>query len=116
MLWAVGQAVAWLANARREAVGIDGSWWPFGAAQWSPPLGWTPWVVLAGLGIALALAGYLSSASRSRSMAPSSASAASRRRRRPAPTATAAARAAATPPRPCTAAGTARTSATNDGR
>ena len=66
----------WLANARREAVGIDGPWWPFGAAQWSPPLGWTPWVVLAAVGIALALAGYLSSASRSRSMAPSSASAA----------------------------------------
>ena len=76
LLWAVGQAVAWLASARRSAVGIDGSWWPFGAAQWSPPLGWTLWVVLAGLGIGLALAGYLSSARRSRSMAPSKASAA----------------------------------------
>lgn len=74
LLWAVGQAVAWLANARRSSTGIDGSWWPFGG-DWSPPLGWAPWALLAALGILLAAAGYLSSASRSRSMPPSSASA-----------------------------------------
>ena len=76
VLWAVGQGVAWITNARRAAVGTDGSYWFFGDAQWSPPLGWWPWAVLAAAGILLGLAGYLSSASRSRSTAPSSASAA----------------------------------------
>ena len=46
VLWAAGQAVAWLANARRAAVGTDGSWWFFGAAEWSPPGGWWVWAVL----------------------------------------------------------------------
>ena len=55
-LWAGGQSVAWLANARRGAVGSDGSWWFFGAAEWSPPGGWWVWAVLAAVGAALAMA------------------------------------------------------------
>jgi hypothetical protein len=55
-LWAAGQAVAWLANARRGAVGVDGSWWFAGPAEWSPPGGWWPWAVMALAGAALALA------------------------------------------------------------
>jgi hypothetical protein len=74
VVWAVGQAVAWLTNARRGAVGTEGSWWFLGDADWSPPLGWTLWGALAALGILLALAGYLSPARRSRSTPPSSAS------------------------------------------
>ena len=58
-LWAGGQAVAWLANARRAAVGTDGSWWFFGAAEWSPPGGWWVWAVLAAAGAALGLAATL---------------------------------------------------------
>ncbi len=56
VLWATSQAVAWLTNARRGAVGTDGSWWFFGAAEWSPPGGWWPWTVMALAGAALALA------------------------------------------------------------
>ena len=75
LLWAAGQAVAWQANARRGAVGTDGSWWFFGDAEWSPPGGWEPWAVCAALGAAAGLAAYLSAARRSRSIPPSSASA-----------------------------------------
>ena len=64
VLWAGGQAVAWLANARRSAVGTDGSWWFFGAAEWSPPGGWWVWALLAAAGAALGLAAAMS-ASRS---------------------------------------------------
>jgi hypothetical protein len=59
VLWAVGQFVAWMANARRGAVGTDGSWWFFGAAEWSPPGGWWVWAVLAAAGAALGLAAAL---------------------------------------------------------
>jgi hypothetical protein len=55
VLWAPGQAVAWLSNARRAAVGTDGSWWFFGAAEWSPPGGWWVWAALAAAGAALGL-------------------------------------------------------------
>ena len=55
-LWAAGHAVAWLVNARRGAVGVDGSWWFAGPAEWSPPGGWWPWAVMALAGAALALA------------------------------------------------------------
>lgn len=35
-------------NAKRYAVGLDsGPAWFVGAAQWTPPLGWYPWLVLA---------------------------------------------------------------------
>ena len=38
-------------NARRSAVGLDGSFF-FADPAWSPPLGWIPWFVLAALGAA----------------------------------------------------------------
>ncbi len=50
------QAVAWWWNARRGALGIDGSLLFAPDAHWSPPLGWWPWITLALLG-SLALAG-----------------------------------------------------------
>ena len=64
-LFAGGQALAWWVNARRHAVGTDGSWWFFGSAEWSPPGGWWPWAVLALAGSALVLAGGLLQAQRS---------------------------------------------------
>ena len=46
------QAIGWYANGRRVAVGSDGSWlFPF-EADWSPPAGWVPWVVLVGVATA----------------------------------------------------------------
>jgi hypothetical protein len=63
-LWAVGQAVAWLASARRGALGTDGSWWFFGAPEWSPPGGWWLWAAMAAAGAALALAGAVTAARR----------------------------------------------------
>ena len=66
-LWAGGAGGRWLANARRGAVGTDGSWWFFGAAEWSPPGGWWVWAVLAVAGAALGLASALAAG---RSMRP----------------------------------------------
>ena len=40
------QAVAWYANGRRYAVGTNGPRWFLGAADWSPPLGWVPWLAV----------------------------------------------------------------------
>jgi Predicted membrane protein (DUF2142) len=40
------QAVAWFANGRRVAVGIDGSWFYAFSAKWQPPLGWLPWTAM----------------------------------------------------------------------
>jgi hypothetical protein len=47
---AVVQAAAWFVNAKRFAVGTGGPSWFLASAKWSPPLGWTLWlvVVLAG--------------------------------------------------------------------
>ena len=64
-LWAIGQAVAWLANARRGAVGTDGSWWFFGTAEWSPPGGWWLWAIMAAAAAALGLASALAASRRS---------------------------------------------------
>lgn len=64
VVWAIGQAVAWLANARRAAVGADGSWWFFGAAEWSPPGGWWPWALMAAAGAALGLAAAMAARER----------------------------------------------------
>jgi hypothetical protein len=49
--------IGWYANAYRESVGIKGPRFFLLHAQWSPPLGWVPWLLLtlAGAGI-LALA------------------------------------------------------------
>ena len=44
--------VAFWVNAWRHATGVDGSWWFFGAAEWSPPWGWWPWLALATSGAA----------------------------------------------------------------
>ena len=71
---AVVQAIAWFSNARRYAIGVDGSWWFLGRAEWSPPLGWWPWAVLACIGsILLFLAGALDPESRWRTRRESSA-------------------------------------------
>jgi hypothetical protein len=47
------QFIAWYTNARRQAVGTDGPKLFLGVAEWQPPLGWTPWMVLALAGAAL---------------------------------------------------------------
>jgi len=52
------QAVGWFANARRYAVGVNGPADFIANAQWSPPLGWWPWVVVVAVGcLALLTAG-----------------------------------------------------------
>jgi len=40
------QAVAWYANARRAALGTDGTWLFMGTSEWSPSTGWYPLAVL----------------------------------------------------------------------
>jgi hypothetical protein len=50
------QLVAWWTNARRFAVGIRGPYWFVPAAEWSPPLGWWPWLLLAVAGMCLLMA------------------------------------------------------------
>jgi hypothetical protein len=52
---AVTQFVAWWANARRFAVGRNGPRWFVTAAEWTPPWGWWPWLVLAASGTCLLL-------------------------------------------------------------
>jgi hypothetical protein len=48
------QVWAWWINARRYAVGEHGPLWFLDRAQWSPPLGWAPWLVaLVCAGVAL---------------------------------------------------------------
>ena len=44
------QAIGWLANARRYAVGVDGPGDFIANAQWNPPLGWWPWIGVIGVG------------------------------------------------------------------
>jgi hypothetical protein len=53
MLAALVQGVAWYANARYAAVGVDGPWNFIGEAQWSPPWGWEPWLGLVAAGAAI---------------------------------------------------------------
>jgi hypothetical protein len=50
------QFVAWWTNARRFAVGIGGPRWFLSSAEWSPPWGWTFWLVLAAAGGCLLVA------------------------------------------------------------
>jgi len=50
------QLVAWWTNARRFAVGIGGPRWFVPSAEWSPPLGWWPWLLLAVAGVGLLMA------------------------------------------------------------
>ena len=57
-LAAAVQAVGWFANARRYAVGVNGPVDFISNAQWTPPLGWWPWMAVAGAGcLALLAAG-----------------------------------------------------------
>ncbi len=51
-LVALVQAVAWLANAHRFAVGESGSWSFLTGDGWSPPPSWIPWALLAATGVA----------------------------------------------------------------
>jgi hypothetical protein len=53
------QLLAWWTNAWRFAVGMRGPRWFLPAAEWSPPLGWWPWVVLAVAGVVLLMVGPL---------------------------------------------------------
>jgi hypothetical protein len=43
---AVLQLVTWWLEARRLAVGTDGSFLSFGDVSWDPPLGWLPWALV----------------------------------------------------------------------
>ena len=42
--------LGWYANARRQSVGLDGPLSILARPEWSPPLGWAPWLAVAGLG------------------------------------------------------------------
>ena len=53
------QFVAWWTNARRFAVGILGPRWFVPGAEWSPPLGWWPWLLLAVAGVCILMAAPL---------------------------------------------------------
>ncbi len=53
---ALVQFVAWWKNAYRFAVGLTGPYWFLGSAEWSPPSGWWPWLILAAAGATLLLA------------------------------------------------------------
>jgi Predicted membrane protein (DUF2142) len=53
---ALVQLVAWWKNAHRWAVGLGGPRWFFGSAEWNPPWGWWPWLVLAAGGACLLIA------------------------------------------------------------
>jgi Predicted membrane protein (DUF2142) len=50
------QFVAWWTNARRFAVGVGGPQWFLSSAEWSPPWGWTLWLLLAAAGGGLLVA------------------------------------------------------------
>ena len=50
------QLVAWWLEARRLAVGTDGSFLFFGDVAWDPPVGWLPWALV----MLLATAAYAS--------------------------------------------------------
>jgi hypothetical protein len=46
-------AVGWYANARRSALGTDGTWLFLSSSEWSPPGGWFTWLALVAVAIAL---------------------------------------------------------------
>jgi hypothetical protein len=52
---ALVQLIAWWKNAYRFGVGVGGPLWFFGSAEWNPPGGWWPWLVLATAGASLLL-------------------------------------------------------------
>lgn len=49
------QTVAWYANARRSAIGTDGSWVFMRSSEWAPRGGWYPWLALVVLATTIAL-------------------------------------------------------------
>ena len=54
--------IGWYANGRRHGVGIEGPLWFIGRGEWSPPIGWALWAMVAAAGalclvIAAAVAG-----------------------------------------------------------
>jgi hypothetical protein len=52
------------ANARRVAVSQNGPLLFFGSSQWTPPLGWMPWLLVAFTGcVCLGLAGTVAARS-----------------------------------------------------
>jgi len=53
------QLVAWWTNAQRFAVGVGGRQWFLSSAEWSPPLGWWPWLILAAGGASLLSVGAI---------------------------------------------------------
>ncbi|MGZ8650365.1 MAG: DUF2142 domain-containing protein [Solirubrobacteraceae bacterium] len=58
-------AISWLVNARREGVGVDSSWGSLlSAPEWSPPLGWTFWIVVVAVSAASATAAGIALARR----------------------------------------------------
>ncbi|WP_322755543.1 DUF2142 domain-containing protein [Frankia sp. Cas3] len=59
---AVSQFVAWVANSRRYAVGVDGPLWFVSGSAWSPSGGWLVWLVLACLPVMMTFAAARSSA------------------------------------------------------
>ena len=68
------QLLAWWVNSRRYAVGTDGPWWFPSSAQWSPPGGWAPWVVIAIAGaVAIAAGAALDARGPERRLAPAQA-------------------------------------------
>ena len=65
-LAAAVHVVGWYANGRRYAVGTGGPRWFLGRADWSPPLGWLPWLVVTLLAAALMAAAGLVAVGRRR--------------------------------------------------
>ena len=57
------QLGAWLANAHRYAVGLNGPWGFLGRPAWSPPGHWAPWLLCAAVGALLLTVGALRSGS-----------------------------------------------------
>ena len=56
--WLAIQVVAFLANGRRSAVGVRGSWWyVLRGAEWSPPGGWLLWACVCLLSTVLVFVG-----------------------------------------------------------
>jgi hypothetical protein len=47
------QFAGWYYNSKRNAVGVRGSRWFFSDSQWSPPLGWYPWLSVAAVAVVL---------------------------------------------------------------
>ena len=45
--------VGWYANGRRHGVGTDGPLFFIGRGEWSPPIGWAAWALVAAAGAAL---------------------------------------------------------------